>query len=116
MKRIFGVALLLAAGVASEVNVWAQFDDFEVSLTPAARKYCHEVRFPQGWSTQHFDAKAPQHLFFGSPNSDYEFRVSGVLSTKFLVAAFTEFVGTNYLHEQRIRGEPFRRDGSRSGR
>jgi hypothetical protein len=101
MRRIFGTALLLAAGVVSEVPAWAQFDDFEVSLTPASRAYCHEVRFPQGWSTQHFDDRAPQHLFFGSTHSDYEFRVEGVLSTKFLVAGYSEFVGTNYYTNNR---------------
>jgi hypothetical protein len=92
---------MVALGINSEMAAWAQFDDLEVSLTSAARSYCHVVRFPYGWSTQHFDAKAPQHLFFGSPESDYEFRVSGVLSTKFLVTAFTEFVGTNYYTNNR---------------
>jgi hypothetical protein len=95
-RQLFGVLLPLAVGLASEMAAWAQFDDFEISLTPAARAYCHVVRFPQGWSTQNFDAKAPQHLFFGSTHSDYEFRVDGALGTKFLMAAFTELVGTIY--------------------
>jgi hypothetical protein len=89
--------------VAFEIAAWAQFDDFEVSLTPLARTYCHEVRFPQGWSTQHFDDRAPQHLFFGSTHSDYEFRDEGVLSTKFLITAFTEFVGTKYYASNRYQ-------------
>ena len=69
----------------------------------AAAPYCHVVRFPQGWATRHFDAKAPQHLFFGSPNSEYEFRVEGTLGTKFLAGAFTEFVGTNYYANNRYQ-------------
>jgi hypothetical protein len=103
MRHIFGVSLLLAVGLASEITVLAQFDDFNASLTPAARAYCHEARFPQGWSTQHFDDRAPQHLFFGSTHSDYEFRVEGVLSTKFLVGGYTEFVGTNYYTNNRYQ-------------
>lgn len=96
MRWPLTTTLLIALGLAVEVNAWAQFDDFDVTLKPDARAYCHVIRFPQGWETRHFDDRAPQRLFFGSPNSDYEFRVEGVLSTKFLVRGFTEFVGTKY--------------------
>jgi hypothetical protein len=85
------------------VNAWAQFDDFDVTLTPAAETYCHVSLFPQGWETEHFDDRAPQRLLFGSSRSEYEFRVEGVLSTKFLVRAFTEFVGTNYYTNNQYR-------------
>ena len=95
-RHLFVLSALVWLGLASEITLWAQFDDFEVSLTPASRTYCHVLRFPQGWSTQHFDDRAPQRLLFGTERSDYEFRVSGVLGTKFLAGAFTENVGTNY--------------------
>ncbi len=103
MRHIFGMFFLVAAVLVCEMPAWAQFDDFEVTLTPAAREYCHVLRFPQGWDTKHFDDRAPQHLFFGSPNSDYEFRVAGVLGTKILVSAFTDFVETKYYANNRYQ-------------
>jgi hypothetical protein len=103
MKPLLGVSLWIAVGLATEMNAWAQFDDLEVTLSPAAREHCHVIRLPQAWAIQHFDDRAGQHLFFGSPGSDYEFRVEGVLSTKFLVAGFTEFVGSNYYTNNRFK-------------
>ena len=83
------VALMFLVGP----NVWAQFDDLEVTLTPAAREYCHAVRFPQGWAIRRHEERTSQRLFFGLEYSDYEFRAEGALSTEFLVAGFTDFVG-----------------------
>jgi len=86
------IAVMLCMGKI----VWAQFDDLEVTLPPVSRTFCHVVHFPQGWIFPRFDKEVGQRLFFGSPSSDYEFRAEGVLSTKFLVRGFTEFVGRNY--------------------
>jgi hypothetical protein len=91
-----GLPITIAAVLIASTNAWAQFDDLEVTLTPASRGYCHVIRFPQGWVFARFDKEVGQRLFFGSPSSDYEFRVEGVLSTKFLVRGFTENVGRNY--------------------
>jgi hypothetical protein len=96
MNRRAGLSISISVVLISGTNAWAQFDDLEVTLTPAARAFCHVIRFPQGWSFPRFDKEVGQRLFFGSPNSDYEFRVEGVLSTKFLIRGFTEFVGRNY--------------------
>jgi hypothetical protein len=60
----------------------------ELKQTPALRKYCHVVRFPQGWKIQPFD-DIGQRLTINLAVSDYEFRVKGLLSTWFLVGAFT---------------------------
>ncbi len=83
------------------VTALAQWDDLEVTLSPAAREYCHLVRFPQGWAFPRYDKQAGQQLSFGLYPSDYEFRVDGILGTKFLVAGFTENVGTNYYTANR---------------
>jgi hypothetical protein len=60
----------------------------DVRLTPALRKYCHIVGFPQGWKILPFD-NVGERLTIGLTLSDYEFRVEGLLSTWFLVGAFT---------------------------
>jgi hypothetical protein len=101
MRLLLGVSLLIAGGFATGMNAWAQFDDLEVTLTQVARGYCHVIRFPQTWTIQHFEDRTGQRLFFGSPGSDYEFRVEGILATQFLVAGFTEFVGRNYYTNNR---------------
>ncbi len=83
------------------VTARAQWDDLEVTLSPAAREYCHLVRFPQGWVFPRYDKQAGQQLGFALYESDYEFRVEGILSTRFLVAGFTDFVGTKYYTANR---------------
>jgi hypothetical protein len=90
MRRLLRPALLLCC-----TKAWAQFDSLDVTLISEAREYCHVLRFPQGWSFPGVDQRTHQRLFFGTEYSDYEFRVEGVLSTTFLVAGFTEFVGNN---------------------
>lgn len=65
----------------------------DVTVTPAIREYCHIVRFPQGWSIMPTDGR-------GNPldyayDSKYEFRVPGVLGTRFLVRGFTQ-LGHDY--------------------
>jgi hypothetical protein len=66
------------------------FDDLEVTLTPAAREYCHIIRFPQAWIMPRTDAKTGERLSFNSTYSGYEFRVEGLLGTRFLVAGITD--------------------------
>lgn len=67
----------------------------ELKPTPALRKYCHVVRFPQGWKIQPFD-DIGQRLTINLPVSDYEFRVKGLLNTWFLVGAFTPEIEHRY--------------------
>jgi len=74
----------------------------DVKLTPALRKYCHVVRFPQGWKIQPFDDMG-QHLTMELTLSDYEFRVKGLLSTWFLVGAFRPEIEHRYDASNRYR-------------
>ena len=60
----------------------------DVKVTSDTREYCHFVEFPQGWSTPRLDERG---LLLTYDNSkDYEFRVAGLLSTRFLVAGVVE--------------------------
>ena len=101
MRHVSNLLFLCATGVSlGQVFGPAPYDALEVSLAPAALSYCHIVHFPQGWHITHHDRHG-EPLSFGSDSSDYEFRVAGVLSTKFLVAAFTDIVGTKYYTNNR---------------
>ncbi len=55
----------------------------EIKMTPATLERCHFLRFPQGW-------KVPvimyESLLYYGYDSKYEFRVAGLLGTKFLIA------------------------------
>ena len=73
----------------------------DVTLTAASKQYCHIVQFPQGWKPRKFTEDG-EILSFDS-GSDYEFRTAGDLSTQFLVAGFTELVGTNYYTHNRYK-------------
>jgi hypothetical protein len=97
------LCVLIATGLVSSVQVWAQFDDLDVILTPAARKYCHIIQFPQGWAVLRSDPKTGIRVLFGSNFSDYEFRVEGVLGTALLVSGFTDFFGPRVDTTNRYR-------------
>ena len=71
----FSLCLVVASPASGPVDV---------ILTPEIQKYCHVVRFPQGWNTEKYDPKIHQPLSY-SYDSPYEFRVSGELETTFLV-------------------------------
>jgi len=79
-------------------------DTLEVKLTPAVRKYCHIVGFPQDWKIQRFDDLG-QRLTIDLHYSDYEFRVEGTLGTWFLVGAFAPKVDHRYdaVNHYRVR-------------
>ncbi len=63
-------------------------DPIDVKVASDAREYCHIVEFPQGWSTPRLDERGLL-LTYGASN-DYEFRVVGLLGTRFLVAGVVE--------------------------
>jgi hypothetical protein len=70
----------------------------EVKITPALRPYCHIIRFPQGWIYPIF-ATGPSvrpHSYDYNSGSDYEFRASGPVGSKFLIS------GVNILGEGRF--------------
>ncbi len=77
-------------------------DSIEVKLTPTLLKFCHVVRFPQGWKIQRLDDLG-QRLAIGLSHSDYEFRLEGTLSTWFLVGAFRPEIEHRYDATSRYR-------------
>lgn len=89
MKSKLGpFTLILAMAFACSLAKAGTGEILNVTLTPALRQYCHVVRFPQGWKIQAFD-NIGEPLTIGLTVSDYEFRIEGLLSTWFLVGAFT---------------------------
>jgi hypothetical protein len=93
--------LIVAAGLGCNLVAAGTGAIIDVKLSPALRKYCHVIGFPQGWKFQPFDTVG-QRLTLGINHSDYEFRVEGLLGNWFLVGAFTPDVtehhneATNY--------------------
>src|SRR5580698_683052 len=83
-------SMLAGVLLAASANAWAQFDDLEVTLTPAARSYCHIIQFPEAWAMPRTDATTGVRLFFGSNFAELEFRSQGPQGAQFLVAGFTE--------------------------
>jgi hypothetical protein len=81
--------VLLSVLLCSDAGAQLLFDDLEVALPPAAQEYCHIIRFP-AWIMPRTDAKTGERLFFRSGLSAYEFRVEGLLGTRFLVAGMTD--------------------------
>jgi hypothetical protein len=87
------VAWLLATACFAGENV-------DVNVTPAMREYCHIVRFPQGWTVP------PPVRPTAPPNdyrydSEYEFRIPGLLETNFLIAGlvlpYEQYTVNKYL-------------------
>jgi hypothetical protein len=81
-RTILRLALALIATV-----VWAE-DRVELNVTAAMREYCHIVRFPQGWTLPPADLLNRYNY-----NGEYEFRVQGESSSRFLIGGF---VGNTY--------------------
>ncbi|MGD0132670.1 MAG: hypothetical protein ABSE57_11515 [Bryobacteraceae bacterium] len=84
MRAIF----LLNMFPAVAASCWAA-EGVDVKITPTIQEHCHVVRFPQGWSIAPFvrnhdvlNTVTPVEYTYWS---DYEFRVPGVLETRFLV-------------------------------
>jgi len=83
----------LAGTTACHLAGFGLEDSIEVKMTPALKEYCHIIRFPQGWKTKGVDQNGYKQVITYHL-SDYEFRVQGLLSTWFLVGAFTpEVIG-----------------------
>jgi hypothetical protein len=74
---------LLARSPANATGV----DFVNVKPTPAINEYCHVVRFFRGWKIRGLDFNR-EPLYIDNNESDYEFRVEGLLGTSFLVGAF----------------------------
>jgi hypothetical protein len=73
-----------------------QIADFiDLKVTSSMPEYCHVVRFPSGWKIRGVDS-AGESISIDHAYSDYEFRVMGLLGTRFLVRAFTLQLGHRY--------------------
>jgi hypothetical protein len=84
-------------GLSLTTVTWGQ-GRVDVKVTPAMREYCHIIRFPQGWKLPMFvpGLSYNQPIFYrNDSSSDYEFRISGLLGTTFLVAGTGE-LGNRY--------------------
>jgi hypothetical protein len=89
--------LMLITSIATGLARAELTEILEVKLTPAVQKYCHVVRFPQGWKIQPFD-DVGQRLTIDLTISDYEVRVQGLLGAWFLVGAFTPGVNEHRFY------------------
>src|ERR1700682_4401463 len=65
------------------VRLWASGPVY-VAVTPAIQEYCHLIRFPETWRIPEVN-EGGQALFYDY-SDQYQFRVVGLLGTKFLVA------------------------------
>lgn len=86
---------ILAVALSSNLTGAGTGDIIEVTMPPELQKFCHIVRFPQGWKIKPID-DVGQRLTIGLSASDYEFRVEGLLSTSFLVGAFRPEIEHRY--------------------
>jgi hypothetical protein len=87
LRLSLSLGVWITASLAGGGNMCAAIlDSMDVKLTLAMREYCHIVRFPQGWTIPSSKEVAARVIF--DANSEYEFRVEGLLTTRFLVGAF----------------------------
>jgi hypothetical protein len=81
-------AALAVLSLGAMVASWADAA-VDVQVTPAIRQYCHIIRFPQGWTIRpyirHNDVLRTVTPIAYSYWSDYEFRLLGLIGTRFLV-------------------------------
>jgi hypothetical protein len=96
MHRLRSSGSLLAWAALFAPGTCLARDPVEVNFNPATREYCHVVRFPLGWQNlvQNGQIQAPPNYDFA--NGDYEFRVPGLLGTRFLVRGFSPFLDGGY--------------------
>ena len=94
----------LSGSIAGLASDWA-VSSIDLKLPPALREYCHIVRFPQVWKLRHSDDEPEWVTQTGIEHhrSDYEFRVEGLLGTRFLVGAFTPHLGRRFDARNRYR-------------
>lgn len=92
--------VLVATCVIGQRRDWA-LDSIELKLPPEVRERCHIVRFPRGW-------RIPPIENYGQRvgidyRSEYEFRVSGLLGTRFLVGTYTAGINSRYYSANHYR-------------
>jgi hypothetical protein len=99
MRQLIKFLLLGFAALAIPQSIPAR-DLVAVKWTPKVREYCHVLRFPQGWQMPLFarGKYGDQELIprFELGDSDYEFRIPGVLGTRFLVRSVEDYGFVKY--------------------
>ncbi len=71
-------------------------DPLEVNFNALTREYCHVVRFPLGWRDMEQNGHLQDPPLYNFDDGDYEFRVAGLLGTRFLVRGFVPFLSDGY--------------------
>ena len=91
---------LLACAALLTPGACLAHDLVVVNFNAATREYCHVLRFPLGWAMHLFfvDDKGRRQIAPGPFNlgDDYEFRVPGLLETRFLVRGMRSIVDKYY--------------------
>ena len=100
MKLLHKTLLALSIVLCTNAPAWSQLfggyvqmGHVDLRLGSAARKYCHIVKFPQGWKYQTKALGSPLTFHY---NAEYEFRARGEVSTTFLVGGYESMVGRRY--------------------
>jgi len=83
--RIARNRVACVAGLMVNLSLASAEGPVDANVTPAMREYCHIIRFPLGWIVPPplVTANQPPNVY--GYDSEYEFRVPGLLETKFLI-------------------------------
>ncbi len=96
MTSRLGQSILTVFGLlpCTSAAIWpGSYIDLK-QISPVAQEYCHIVRFPGAWRVQH---DYPLTWGLDYDHTDYEFRMEGLLGTRFLVGVFINEVGRHRL-------------------
>jgi len=95
LVKKFNRLLLLGFAALAIPGIGRTKDPVAVKWSPAVHEYCRVLRFPQGWQMPLFarGKYGGQELIprFELGDSDYEFRVPGVLGTRSLVCSVEDY-------------------------
>jgi hypothetical protein len=99
MKKFARSQFVLSCVMLTALCVIAAGDVIEVDLNESAREFCHVLRFPLGWQMPR-SVRERNGSEFVPPNfaldDEYEFRISGLQGTKFLIRGSERIIDTHY--------------------
>src|SRR5579884_3192603 len=82
MRRSSRLTLLAAVAIPTYVSAG---DIVQLNWNATVREYCHVIHFASGWKRILPTGRSEDRPEFKFRGCDFEFRVPGLLSTKFLV-------------------------------
>jgi hypothetical protein len=88
MKKLGRLISFLACAALIAPGIIVAGDVVKVDFNAAVREYCHVLRFPSGWQMPRFIRPKDggiEVFLWDFAMGDYEFRVSGLLGTRFLI-------------------------------